>query len=198
VLTIFNNSRTRPIFLTEEYRERLGALGELEICDSVPASQDEFVERIKDAEVVIVGRYGANANSLCSAPKLKMISLWQTGFDNVDLKAATEHGVTVSNVPSYVFDSVAEFVFALCFDLLRKVHLADKNMRKGLFDWKYYKGNQLMSKTIGVLGTGDIGKRVIQIAHGFNMNVLSVQLTQVQYFTNWIRKSSIPITISNI
>ena len=88
-------------------------------------------------------------------------------------------GITVSNVPSYTFDLVAEFVFALCFDLLRKVHLADKNMRKGLFDWKYYKGNQLMSKTIGVLGTGDIGKRVIQIAHGFNMNVLSVQLTQV-------------------
>ena len=54
MLTIFNNSRTRPIFLTEEYREQLGALGELEICDSVPASQDEFVERIKDAEVVIV------------------------------------------------------------------------------------------------------------------------------------------------
>ncbi|VVB64080.1 Glyoxylate reductase [uncultured archaeon] len=48
------------------------------------------------------------------------------------------------------------------------------NLRRGLFDWKYYVGNQLMSKTIGVLGTGDIGKRVIQIAHGFNMNVLSV------------------------
>ena len=94
-----------PIFLTEEYRERLGALGKLEIYNSVPASQDEFVERIKDAEVIIVGRYGINANSLCSAPnKLKMISLWQTGFDNVDLKAATEHGVTVSNVPSYAFD----------------------------------------------------------------------------------------------
>jgi len=48
------------------------------------------------------------------------------------------------------------------------------NLRKGLFDWKYYVGNQLMSKTIGVLGTGEIGKRVIQIAQGFNMNVLSV------------------------
>jgi D-3-phosphoglycerate dehydrogenase len=48
------------------------------------------------------------------------------------------------------------------------------SLRKGLFNWKYYVGNQLMSKTIGVLGMGDIGKRVIQIAHGFNMNVLSV------------------------
>jgi phosphoglycerate dehydrogenase-like enzyme len=162
-----------PIFLTEEYRKRLEALGPLEIYDSVPASLDEFVERIKDAEIVVVGRYGVNAEALSLAPKLKMISLWQTGFDNVDLEAATERGVVVSNVPNYAFDSVAEFVFALALDLLRKVHVADMNLRKGLFDWKYYVGNQLMSKTIGVLGTGNIGKRVIQIAHGFNMNILS-------------------------
>ncbi|MHB8103543.1 MAG: 2-hydroxyacid dehydrogenase [Methanosarcina sp.] len=163
-----------PIFLTEEYRKRLEALGKLEIYYSVPASLDEFIDRIKDAEIVVVGRYGVNAEALRSAPKLKMISLWQTGFDNVDLEAATERGVIVSNVPSYAFDSVAEFVFALSLDLLRKVRLADMNLRKGLFDWKYYVGNQLMSKTIGVLGTGEIGKRVIQIAQGFNMNVLSV------------------------
>lgn len=163
-----------PIFLTEEYIKRLEALGELKIYDSVPASQDEFVERIKDAGVIIVGRYGVDAKTLRSAPKLKMISLWQTGFDNVDLEVATECGVIVSNVPNYAFDSVAEFVFALSLDLLRRVRLADMSLRKGLFNWKYYVGNQLMSKTIGVLGTGDIGKRVIQIAHGFNMNVLSV------------------------
>jgi len=162
------------IFLTEEYRKRLEVLGELEIYDSVPASRDELIERIKDAEVVIVGRYGVDTKALSSAPKLKMISLWQTGFDNVDLEAATKHGVIVSNVPSYAFDSVAEFVFALSLDLLRRVHLADMNLRKGLFAWKCYIGNQLMSKTIGVLGTGEIGQRVIQIAHGFNMNVLSV------------------------
>ncbi len=163
-----------PIFLTEEYVKRLETLGELEIYDNMHASHDEFVERIKDAEIVIVGRYGVNAKALSFAPKLKMVSLWQTGFDNVDLEAATEHRVIISNVPSYAFDSVAEFVFALSLNLLRRIHLADMNLRKGLFDWKYYVGNQLMSKTIGVLGTGEIGKRVIQIAQGFNMNVLSV------------------------
>ncbi|WP_292378301.1 2-hydroxyacid dehydrogenase [Methanosarcina sp. UBA289] len=163
-----------PIFLTEEYIKRLEKLGELKIYDNVPASHEEFIERIKDAEVVIVGRYGVNAEALHFASRLKMISLWQTGFDNVDLEAATEHGVIVSNVPSYAFDSVSEFVFALSLNLLRKIHLADMNLRKGLFDWKYYVGSQLMSKTLGVLGTGEIGKRVIQIAHGFNMNVLSV------------------------
>jgi D-3-phosphoglycerate dehydrogenase len=163
-----------PVFLTEEYIKWLEAIGELEIYNNEPASQDEFIERIKGAEVVIVGRYSINAKVLHSAPKLKMISLWQTGFDNVDLEVATERGIIVSNVPNYAFDSVAEFVFALALNLLRKIHLADMNLRKGLFDWKLYIGNQLMSKTIGVLGTGDIGKRVIQIAHGFNMNVISV------------------------
>lgn len=163
-----------PIYLTEEYRKRLEALGELEIYNSIPASNDEFIERIKDAEIVLVGRYGVNAEALRSTPKLRMISLWQTGYDNVDLDAATERGVVVSNVPNYAFDSVAEFVFALTLDLLRRVHIADARLRKGRFEWRCYIGNQLMSKTIGVLGTGNIGKRVIQIAHGFNMNVLSV------------------------
>ncbi len=162
-----------PIFLPEEYRKRLEALGDLLVYDSVPASPEEFVERIRDAEIVILGRYGFNSEAIRSSPRLKMISLWQTGFDNVDLEAATERGVVVSNVPNYAFDSVAEFVFALTLNLIRRVHLADMDLRKGIFDWRYYIGNQLMGKTLGVLGTGNIGRRVIQIAHGFNMNVLS-------------------------
>jgi phosphoglycerate dehydrogenase-like enzyme len=162
-----------PIFLPEEYRKQLEALGDLEVYDTIPTSQQEFAERVKDAEIVIVGRYSFNADAFLSALHLKMISLWQTGFDNVDLEAAVERGVIVSNVPNYAFDSVAEFVFALALDLLRLVRLADINLRKGKFNWKYYIGHQLMGKTIGVIGTGNIGKRVIQIAHGFNMNVLA-------------------------
>jgi len=162
-----------PIFLPEEYRKRLTALGDVDVYDSVPSSSDEFAKRIKGAEAVIVGRYGFSATAFNAAPNLKMISLWQTGYDNVDLAAAVEHGVIVSNVPNYAFDSVAEFAFALAPNLMRKVHAADMNLRKGKFDWRCHVGNELMSKTLGVLGTGNIGKRVIQIAHGFNMNVLS-------------------------
>ncbi len=163
-----------PIFLTDEYIKKLKALGCLEIYDSTPASIEEFIERIRDAEIVIVARYGVSAEALHSAPKLEMISLWQTGYDNIDLKAATEEGVTVCNVPNYAFDSVAEFVFAMALDLLRKVRIADTRLRRGKFDWRCYVGRQLMGKTLGVIGTGDIGRRVIQIAHGFNMNILSI------------------------
>ena len=65
-----------PIFLPEEYRKQLEALGDLEVYDTTPTSQREFAERVKDAELVIVGRYGFNADAFLSAPHLKMISLW--------------------------------------------------------------------------------------------------------------------------
>jgi phosphoglycerate dehydrogenase-like enzyme len=162
-----------PIFLDEEYRERLASLGDLKVYGSVPASEEEFLKRIKNAEIVIVGRYGFSAESINASPALRMISLWQTGYDNIDLDTATKRGVVVSNVPSYAFDSVAEFVFALVLNLIRKVHIADMDLHRGEFDWHCCIGNQLMGKTIGVLGTGNIGRRVIQIAHGFNMKVLS-------------------------
>ncbi|MDD1757231.1 MAG: phosphoglycerate dehydrogenase [Methanotrichaceae archaeon] len=162
-----------PIFLPAEYKKQLEALGDLEIHDEDPSSHQEFAERVREAEIVIVGRYGFDASAFLSASNLKMISLWQTGFDNVDLEMAVKQGVTVSNVPNYAFDSVAEFVFALALDLLRLVRLADIDLRKGRFNWNYFIGHQLMGKTLGVIGTGNIGKRVIQIAHGFNMNVLA-------------------------
>ena len=148
-----------PIFLPEEYRKQLESLGDLEVYEKSPSSHQEFAERVKDAEIVIVGRYGLDADAFSSAPNLKMISLWQTGFDNVDLEMAVKRGVIVSNVPNYAFDSVAEFVFALALDLLRLVRLADIDLRKGRFNWNYFIGHQLMGKTLGVIGTGNIGKR---------------------------------------
>lgn len=59
-----------------------------------------------------------------------MISLFQTDYDNIDLKSATEKGVIVSNVPEYAFDSVAEMIFALALNLIRKVHVADSRLRE--------------------------------------------------------------------
>jgi D-3-phosphoglycerate dehydrogenase len=162
------------IYLPEEYREKLDSLGDLKVFDTTPDSLDEFIDRIRNAEIVIVGRYGFSKEAFQAASNLKMISVWQTGYDHIDIEAASKAGVIVANVPSYAFDSVAELVFAFALSLLRRVHVADRRIREGKFNWKDYVGNQLMGKTIGVLGTGDIGTRVIQIAHGFNMNILSV------------------------
>lgn len=163
-----------PVYLPDEYRKRLEALGDLKVFDSTPSSIGEHVSRVKDADIVIVGRYGFSKEALNASRNLRMISVWQTGYDHIDLKTATEKGIIVSNVPDYAFDSVAEMVFALVLNLIRKVHIADMKLREGNFDWQNYVGNQLMGKTMGVIGTGSIGERVIQIAHGFNMNILSV------------------------
>ncbi len=163
-----------PIYLPYAYKIWLEELGELEIFRTVPSSLGDFVERRKNAEIAIVGRYGFPEEAFLLAPRLKIVSLWQTGYDNVDIEAATEHGVTVSNVPSYSFDAVAEFVFALALNLLRMVHIANARYRRGQLDCNCYVGKQLIGKTLGVIGTGDIGRRVIQIGHGFNMKVLSV------------------------
>jgi len=163
-----------PIFLPEEYRKKLEALGDLEVFESMPSSIEEFISRVRDADIVLVGRYGFSKKAFNASLNLKMLSIWQTGYDHIDIKTATEKGVIVSNVPDYAFDSVAEMVFALALNILRKVHIADTRLREGSFDWRDYIGNQLMGKTMGVIGTGSIGARVIQIAHGFNMNVISV------------------------
>jgi len=162
-----------PVFLPEEYRKRLEVLGNLTIFENMPSSIDEFISRVETADIIIVGRYGFSEKLFIAARNLKMISVWQTGYDHIDIKTATKKGVVVSNVPEYAYDSVAEMVFALILNLERKVHLADVGLRNGNFDWRNYIGNQLMGKTIGVVGIGSIGTRVIQIAHGFNMNVIA-------------------------
>ena len=79
---------SEPIYLNDEYRGRLKAMGDLKDYDSVPASDEEFVTRIKDADIVIAGRYGFSAESINKAPRLRMIALWQTGYDNVDLSGS--------------------------------------------------------------------------------------------------------------
>jgi D-3-phosphoglycerate dehydrogenase len=164
-----------PVFLPEEYKKRLEILGDLKVFDSIPSSIEEFISRINDADIVVLGgRYGFSKAAFDTSLNLKMLSICQTGYNIIDIEAANEKGVIVSNVPGYAINSVAELVFALALNLLRKVSIADSKLREGNFDWRDYIGNQLMGKTIGVIGTGSIGTKVIQIAHGFNMNVISV------------------------
>jgi len=178
-----------PVFLTEEYRKRLEVLGNLTIFENMPASIDELIARIEDADIVIAGRYGLSQRAIEATKRLKMIAVWQTGYDHIDLEAANEKSIVVSNVPHYAYDSVAEMVFALMLNLARRVHVADMGLRKGNFDWRNYIGVQLMGKTIGIVGLGNMGKRVAQIAHGFNMNVIAFKH---HCDINEARKMSVP------
>jgi D-lactate dehydrogenase len=105
--------------------------------------------------------------------KARLIATRSTGFDHIDLQAAKEKGLTVCNVPVYGETTVAEHTFALILSLSRGIHDSYERTRQGDFTCGKVQGFDLGGKTLGVLGTGRIGAKVIEIARGFRMQVLA-------------------------
>jgi len=111
---------------------------------------------------------------LAQFPNLKLICTRSTGYDHIDIELCKSKGVAVATVPSYGEETVAEYAFALILTLSRKVFEAyDRIKETGKFDLKGLRGFDLNKKTLGVIGTGKIGKNVIEIAKGFNMRVIA-------------------------
>ncbi len=107
-------------------------------------------------------------------PNLKFITTRSTGFDHIDAKAAKKAGVLVSSVPGYGENTVAEFAFGLILSLARKIYPAiDRVKETGSFSLDGLRGFELKGKTIGIIGTGRIGKQVGEIANGFEMKILA-------------------------
>ena len=104
---------------------------------------------------------------------LKFIATRSTGYDHIDLEYCTRNAIPVSNVPVYGDQTVAEHVFALLLAISHKIPEAINRTRKGDFSQKGLQGFDLQGKTLGVIGTGAIGKRVVEIAQGFRLNVLA-------------------------
>ena len=160
------------VYLEKQHIQKLKSMGDLEVFGEPPKAPDELKERIKSADIVIVGWTDLTKSIIDSAKKLKMISIWATTCHYADLKAAKERGIVVTHVPGYATESVAEHTFALLFAAVRRLTQADKHVRKGGFDWRPFGGVELYGKTLGVVGTGSIGLRVAEIARIFNMRVL--------------------------
>lgn len=102
-----------------------------------------------------------------------LICCRSTGFDHVDLEAAEENNITVCNVPEYGGTTVAEHTFGLILALSRKIYSAINRVNEGNFDHSGLRGFDLKGKKLGVIGTGTIGKNVIRIANGFDMDVIA-------------------------
>jgi D-lactate dehydrogenase len=130
-----------------------------------------------DAEVVspfVNSRLDATV--LSNFPGLKLIATRSTGYDHIDLDYCAKHGVTVSNVPGYGDSTVAEHVFTLLLAVARNLVEAVERTRRGRFTQTGLRGFELRDQVIGVIGTGRIGLRVIEIAHGFGMKVIAYDL----------------------
>jgi D-lactate dehydrogenase len=136
--------------------------------------EDGDFKVIADSEVISPFIYSKlDAAQLAKLPKLKLIATRSTGFDHIDMAVCKQRGITVSNVPFYGENTVAEHTFALILALSRKVHEAFVRVRAGNFSLEGLRGFDLKDKTIGVVGAGRIGLHVIHIARGFGMKVLA-------------------------
>jgi len=114
------------------------------------------------------------AKEIAHFPNLKFINTGSTGFDHIDTEAANAAGVLASSVPGYGENTVAEFTFGLILSLARKIYPAiDRIKETGSFSLDGLRGIELKGKTIGIVGTGRIGKQVAQIAKAFEMNIIA-------------------------
>jgi D-lactate dehydrogenase len=119
-----------------------------------------------------------SAEVLAHFPKLKLIATRSTGFDHIDSEYCQQHHVTVCNVPTYGDNTVAEHVFGLLLAISHNLIEAVDRTRRGQFSQQGLCGFDLYGKTLGVVGTGSIGRNVIRIANGFGMNVVAYDIAR--------------------
>jgi D-3-phosphoglycerate dehydrogenase len=153
--------------------EKLKTLGTVQIYLDKAKSQEELIERIREAEVLINIRAYTHLNpevlSLCR--NLRLISIWGTGTDNVDLESARKMGITVTNTPGANALSVAEHTIAILLSLARQIPLLDREVRSG--KWPRVEMVQLSGKVLGLLGLGAIGRHVARMGKGLGMEVIA-------------------------
>ena len=136
--------------------------------------EDEVSQLLADADGVIAGTEPLNANVLGRAERLKAISRVGVGLDNVDLAAAEQRGIRVFNTPDAVTDAAAELAVAGLLGVLRHLQWMDAEMRAGR--WSRKMGSLLRGKTVGVVGTGRVGRRVAALLAGFEPRLLAHDL----------------------
>lgn len=143
---------------------------EFVFCDR-PLTKEEKIERAKDADVLIIANSPLTADIIDAAENLKMISVGFTGVDHVDLEACKRKGVRVCNAQGYATDSTAEMTVAMMLACLRNIVPYDAEVRNG-GTLNGYTHNTLKGKTIGIVGTGAIGKRVGEITKAFGCKLI--------------------------
>ena len=152
---------------------RLKTIGRVAHHETRPGDAAELSRRIAGAAVVVnIRAYSKfTADLLAGLPLLRLISVWGTGTDHVDLGACRRRGVAVANTPGANALAVAEHTVALMLAAARQVARLDREVREGV--WPRGLGIQLHGKTLGILGLGAIGRHVARMAHGLGMRVVA-------------------------
>lgn len=150
---------------------------ELEIFQEKSTDLDELKRRVKDTNLLVIANSPLKGEVIRSAKDLKMISVAFTGVDHVDLDAAKERDILVSNAAGYSTPAVVELTFGLMIDLLRNIVPLDKITKEGGVK-EGFRQRELHGRTLGILGTGDIGGDVAKVALAFGMKVIAFNRSQ--------------------
>lgn len=158
----------------------LEALGELKVYDRTPLSDEaEIIRRIGDADAVYTNKTPVSRKTIESCPNLRIIGVLATGYNVVDVAAAKERAIPVTNVPTYGTIAVAQMAIALLLEVCHHVGHHDRAVHEGRWehnlDWCFWDFPliELAEKTMGIIGLGRIGQSTAKIAGALGMNVIA-------------------------
>ena len=148
------------IEFTERQKQVLNSFGDVAFYDY--SSEAECKERVKGADVVVIDWIDPNS-FLSEMKNPSLLALMSTGYSWIDIKMARNLGISVSNVPGYATEAVAEHIIGLMFAVARKTMVGDKEIKKGNKNKGYLQGIEIAGRKAGIIGLGRIGSRVAQI-----------------------------------
>ncbi len=140
----------------------------------LPLTAISVLEKIQHIDILSVAVHSrVDKNLLVALPNVRLVATRSTGYDHLDLEHCHHHAITVCNVPDYANSTVAEYAFALILALSRKIVTAQRRTSQNDFSASSLRGIDLAGKTLGIIGTGKIGRCVARLGHGFDMSILA-------------------------
>ncbi len=162
-----------PVMSASAAYHDLAARAEVTCYNSLPGSQENLIARISDAEIVVNIRASTKftAEVFRHCPRLRLLSVWGTGTDHIDLQAAAQGGVKVSTTPGVSSTAIAEHSLALMLAVARRIVRLDAETRAA--QWPRGQGTQLRGKTLGIVGLGAVGREFARLGAGIGMRVVA-------------------------
>lgn len=158
-------------------------------------SKDQVVNHSKDADILILNRIELGKEEFSKLPKLKLVCLTATGYNNIKTDAAKEHGVAVANVVGYSTESVAQHTFGMLLYFMQHIRFYDdyiidrKFVGNPVFSYMERSWNEINGKKWGIIGMGNIGRRVAKIASTFGANVSYTSVSGVKRLEEYPEKT---------
>ncbi len=175
-ITLLNSLEVKEEIILDN-KDKLEKLGhEFNYYDSLAKDDDEIIERLKDSDIAIITNKPLSSNVIDNCKNLEMIDVAFTGVDHVDLDSVKENGITLLNASGYSDDSVAELVIGLTIAVMRRFN----ENRKNIFDDENNSlmGETLKGKKFGIVGTGNIGIKLIELLQVFGCDILAYSRTE--------------------